>query len=219
MKKSQVQSHFDKVAEGYDKGKHKYSYYYSNLKKLLGETIPKGGKVLEFGCGTGDLLASLKPKSGYGMDISGEMVRLAENKYKDKKNLRFSTSWPKEKFDYVFMSDVIEHLENPREEFKKMSGLMDENSVLINTMANPLWEHLLMLWEKMGWKMKEGPHKRLVYKDIRPMMEKAGMKVIKHDYKLLVPIKIPLITIFLNKYLEKYFKRLCFIEYFVAVKI
>lgn len=218
MEKTIVEKHFDEVAKGYDSGKRKYSYYYESLKELLGELIPKEKRVFEIGCGTGDLLASLKPKVGYGIDISDRMIKIAREKYQNLKNLRFSTVWPIEDFDYIFMSDVIEHLESPEELFKEVSKLMGENTVFINTMANPFWEPLLMIWEKLGWKMKEGPHRRIKNNELRIMFEKAGMKITKHDYRLLIPIQIPLVTKFANRYLEKYLKRLAFIEYFVVTK-
>jgi hypothetical protein len=85
-------------------------------------------------------------------------------------------------------------------------------------MANPLWEPLLMMAEKLRLKMPEGPHKRVLFNDLRIMIEDLGMKIEKHDYKLLVPIRIPLITDFANKYLEKYLKKLAFIEYVIITK-
>lgn len=218
MKKNTVERHFDKVAKSYDPGKTKYSYYYENLKILLGSLIPKEQKVLEVGCGTGDLLVSLNPKYGYGMDISPQMINIATVKYGEEKSLKFSTILPSDNFEYIFMSDVIEHLEKPLDTFNQIAKLMDKNSKFVITMANPIWEPLLLIWERLGWKMKEGPHKRIRYKDIMILSEKAEMKVVKHDYKLLLPIKIPFITEFANKYLEKVFKKLCFIEYFSIIK-
>ncbi len=218
MKKNTVEKHFDKVAKSYDPGKTKYSYYYESLKKLLGSIIPKKQKVLEVGCGTGDLLFSLDPKKGYGMDISPQMIKIANTKYVDNKNLKFSTFWPNDDFDYIFMSDVIEHLEKPLTTFSQVTKLMNKNSKFIITMANPIWEPLLLIWEKLGLKMEEGPHRRIRYKDIKILCEKVGMKVVKHDYKLLMPIKVPFVTNFVNKYLEKYFRGLSFIEYLVAVR-
>lgn len=219
MNASSVEKHFDKVAKSYDSGKDKYSFYYESLKKLLGSIISQKSKVCEIGCGTGDLLSYLKPKFGFGMDVSSEMIIKAKNKHKMEKNLEFSTSWPNDKFDYIFMSDVVEHLENLNGTFRNISKLMNKNSVFVNTMANPIWEPMLMFWEKMGWKMEEGPHKRIGNKELVIIMKRAGLKVIKHDYKLLIPIHIPFVTEFINKYLENIFKKLAFIEYFVAVKI
>lgn len=216
MKKNTVEKHFDKVAKSYDPGKTKYSYYYESLKKLLGSIIPKKQKVLEVGCGTGDLLASLNPKYGYGMDISLQMIKIADIKYNHEKSLKFSTILPSDYFEYIFMTDVIEHLEKPLETFGQVVKLMDKNSKFIITMANPIWEPLLMIWEKLGLKMEEGPHRRIRYKDIKILCEKVGMKVVKHDYKLLMPIKVPFVTDFVNKYLEKYLRGLSFIEYFIV---
>jgi len=96
---------------------------------------------------------------------------------------------------------------------------MNNKSKLVITMANPIWETPLMIAEKLKLKMPEGPHKRVAFNDLRIMIQDSGMRITKHDYKLLVPVKIPLITKFANKYLEKTLKKFCFIEYFVAVRV
>src|SRR5687767_9534749 len=105
MTKTVVEKHFDKIAGDYDFYKKNSSFYYDNLKKLLSSLIPKSKKVFEVGCGTGDLLDYLKPKFGYGFDISSEMIQRANSKYSLNKNLKFSTLWPSGSFDFIFMSD------------------------------------------------------------------------------------------------------------------
>ncbi|HKB88307.1 MAG TPA: methyltransferase domain-containing protein [Patescibacteria group bacterium] len=220
MKKTKVQIHFDKVAKKYDFYKKRNSFYYDNLKKLLLDLIPSNKNVFEIGCGTGDLLAHLRPRRGYGVDLSNEMILIAKRKYKRSKNLKFSTTWPhdSDNFNYIFMSDVIEHLENPETIFKKTTKLMKQKTIFICTMMNPIWEPVELIYEKLGLKMPEGPHNRMKYKELKIKMELSGMKVIKHDYKLLIPIKIPIITSFLNKYLETPLKRFSIFEYVVATK-
>jgi ubiquinone/menaquinone biosynthesis C-methylase UbiE len=216
VRKSPVEKHFDMVAKNYDYGKSRYSYYYGSLKKLLGSIIPKGKKVFEVGCGTGELLVSLKPKQGFGMDISIEMVNIAKAKHSKETEIHFSTKWPEGKFDNIFMCDVIEHLEDPKETFKKIQKIMDKKTIFVCTMANPIWEPVLMIAEKIGLKMKEGPHRRAKIKEYGLWIKESGMKIIDHDYKLLMPVKIPLVTKFINRYIERYLKRFAFIEYFVA---
>jgi len=218
MKKSSVETHFDEVAKDYDYYKKNNKYYYDNLKKLLKSLIPQNKKVFEVGCGTGDLLATLKPKKGYGMDLSSGMIQLAKSKYKKSKNLKFSTTWPLRYYDYIYMSDVIEHLENPKGVFEKISKLMDSDAIFICTMANPIWEPLLMFWERMGWKMPEGKHYRMTFDEIDQILKKVGLTVTKHNYRLLIPVNIPFLSKLANKYLEKFFQKYAFIEYFVAKK-
>lgn len=226
MRKTASEIYFNKIAKDYDYYKNKNSFYYKNLKKILRDIIPRGKKVFEIGCGTGDLLASLEPREGYGMDISDQMVVISKRKYQNSKNLIFSTHWPKrnlpagrQEFDFIFMSDVVEHLENPEDTFRKVSKMMDKDTLFINMMANPLWEPILIIAEKLGLKMPEGPHKRITDGELKDVIEKAGLKITKHDYKLLMPVEIPLLTDFINKYLEKYFKRLAVVECFVITKV
>lgn len=219
---SSVAKHFDEISGYYQVYKRRYKYYYDNLKKLLSELIPKNKAVLEIGCATGNLLVFLKPKIGYGIDISPEMIKIAKRKYSKSKNLNFSTKkvldFKDYNLDYIFLSDVIEHLQNPKKMFADISEIMTKRTKLVITMANPVWEPLLMIWEKLGWKMREGPHKRIKYRQIEKMLIKIGLSIEKHSYKLLLPVNLPIISKFVNKYLERPLIKFAFIEYFVVVK-
>lgn len=213
--KGSVEKHFDNLASSYDSYKVRQKYYYDYLKTFLSSLIPKGSEVLEVGCGTGDLIAHLKPKKGFGYDISSKMIDIAKTKHK---SVDFSTKWPKRKFKYIFMSDVIEHLEYPEETFYKISRLMNKNSVFICTMANPKVESILIMAEKLRLKMPEGEHKRISFDEVTRLLKRSGMKPVEHDFRLLIPVYIPVFTFLANKYLEKFLRKFAFIEYFVAVR-
>src|SRR6476661_2533555 len=45
--------------------------------------IPEGARVLELGCGTGELLAALKPSFGVGVDFSAGMIAQARQAHPD----------------------------------------------------------------------------------------------------------------------------------------
>lgn len=213
-----VKAHFDKIAPRYDYYTKKRALHYTTLKQLLRSFILKNKKVLEVGCGTGDILVYLEPKYGYGFDISSKMIEIAKNKYKGHGNVHFSTRWPKKKFDYIFMADVIEHLSEPAKTFKQISESMAHGGYFINTMMNPVWMPVEAIYNFFRWKMPEGPHKRLKFEEIKPIVSREGMKIIGHGYKLAMPIKIPFITSFVNNYIERHLKQYAFIEYFVAEK-
>ena len=218
MKKTPVEEHFDSIAGRYDRYTSRRDLHYSTLKNLLNKLIGKRKRVLEIGCGTGDLLAAISPAYGLGYDLSGEMIKIASRKYKSKKNLKFTNKFPKEKFDYIFMSDVIEHLEDRGAMFNKISDLMTSKSVFVNTMMNPVWEPIESLYSFLGLKMPEGPHERIGNGDIKKLARESDLKIINHDYTLLMPIKIPFYK-FINKYLGPKLKKLSFIEYFVFAKV
>ena len=220
FKQGEVEKHFDRIANSYDYFKNKNQFYYQNLKKLLSFLIPGGSEVLEYGCGTGDLIVYLKPKLGIGYDLSTQMVKIAREKYSRYKNMTFvnDVSIIRKRFDFVFMSDVIEHLEDPVKHLKVVSKFLKKDGKFVCTMANPLWEPILIVAEKLKLKMPEGKHFRWGMKQVNGFAKKAGMELIKHNYELLLPIYLPFISGLINRYLESIFKRFCFIEYAVFKK-
>ena len=81
MSDSSVGRHFEQIAPGYDRWKQKARYYYDAVKASVAEVVPSRSRVLEVGCGTGDILASLQPEDGVGIDLSRAMVEAATRKH------------------------------------------------------------------------------------------------------------------------------------------
>src|SRR3990167_24664 len=75
------QQFFDALAPNREAWIVQNAYYYRELMLLHRLFIPEGKRVLDVGCGMGNLLASVNPKTGVGIDFSHEMVKLATKKY------------------------------------------------------------------------------------------------------------------------------------------
>ena len=120
-----IKEHFNNLAQERDYWKKKNWYYYDYIEnRLLPFLVPAGKKVLEIGCGTGDLLASLNPSLGHGLDISEEMIRLAKTKH-NQPNLKFSVDGIEnieQEFDYIVISDVVGYLEDIEEDITANSS-------------------------------------------------------------------------------------------------
>ena len=56
-------------------------YYHQRLTDIYRHLVTPGQKVIEFGCGQGDLLAALRPSVGVGVDFSPEMIRRARQRH------------------------------------------------------------------------------------------------------------------------------------------
>jgi ubiquinone/menaquinone biosynthesis C-methylase UbiE len=79
------------------------------LTRVYQSLVQPGQRVLEIGCGQGDLLAALKPSVGVGVDFSAEMLRRAISVHAA---LRFVQADAHaldlhETFDVVILSDVV----------------------------------------------------------------------------------------------------------------
>ena len=72
-----VKKHYNALASKRDEWKKKNSFYHKELENLCRFLIPQNKKIIELGCGTGDLLKALHPSIGVGIDIAEEMVKIA----------------------------------------------------------------------------------------------------------------------------------------------
>jgi len=130
--------HFDKLAKMYDEN---YGYggkffEYKKVKKLQPlirysrEMGKKRLSILEIGCGTGEYtqnLAQIFPKSEIvGIDISPEILKIAKQKCKKYKNIRFRVAsayqlpFKKAHFDLICGFYIAHHL-NLQQMFKSVS--------------------------------------------------------------------------------------------------
>src|SRR5271154_2601870 len=71
----------DRFASERDRWRAKNAAYYRAVERLVGFVVPPNASVLEVGCGTGDLLAGLKPARGVGVDISPRLIDEAQRKH------------------------------------------------------------------------------------------------------------------------------------------
>lgn len=218
-----VQKHFDISARDYDFWKKKNWYYYQGLKKLLRYYIEPGKKILDFGCATGEILVYLKPNFGVGFDVSEAMIKIAKNKFRDHSQIIFTNSDIEElslnkRLDFILLTDVIEHLEEPKHAFDQIKRLTAPETKFIITMANPLWEPVLLIAEKFGLKMPEGPHQRLSIKKVKGLLSSTGFIIEETGYRMIFPIKIPILSEFANAHFFRIplLRSLAFIIYFVA---
>jgi len=217
-----IRKYFDQIAKSRDSWKRKSKYYHRQTEKLLQFLIPQSKRVLEIGCGTGDLLNSVKPNYGMGIDIAPGMIIEARKKYRklhfkvaDGQNLSFS-----EKFDYIIFSDVIGNFEDVQKALSELHKVSDEKTKIIITTYSFLWEPILNLAEKLGLKMPQPSQNWLAVKDIENLLFLANFEVVRKGTLLLLPISIPLVSDFINTYIARLplIKNLCLVEYFVVRK-
>lgn len=193
MKSESVRRHFDSIAADYDLWKSKAHYYYDAVKASVAQVVPPDSRVCEVGCGTGDVLAELKPSAGLGTDISPAMVEAAAKRHPD---LRFEVrdlmaSSSTERYDFVVAVDVFEHVPDPAKCFLNMARMLDEDGILVVVTANPIWAGPLHLAEKLGLKMPEGEHQWRSREDLRRAAEAAGLVERSFARSFVIPKDIP----------------------------
>ncbi len=223
--KERKREYYDRIAPEVHLWKKRNKYYYDDLEGFLSFLIPENRSVLEIGCGTGDLLARLRPSRGLGIDFSPEMVDYARKKFPkenchalefdvdDAENLHIE-----ETFDYVVMSNLIGQLTDVGQAFRNLQMVTRPESRIVITYFNALWEPILWLGERLRLKMPQDCQNWLSLADIEGLLKLNGFEVIRKGFRFLLPKKIPLISAPVNKFLAKlpFIRNLCLVVYLVA---
>ena len=189
--------HWDDQAEGYDAAKQRNHAYFGTLKECFSHAIPPEmrGRVLDVGCGTGQIIASLNPREGVGVDLSPRMVGIARRQYGGRPNLNFENLSATQvgladrgSFDAVISGDMIEHADDWRAAVAAMVSVCRPGGLIVVSTPNPAWTMPLWILEKLKLKLPEGPHRFVWATEVARHFRSLGCTVTACQTHLLLPI-------------------------------
>lgn len=193
---------FDEVAPQHARPGPFKRYYNDRLARLVRFGVPAGSSVLDLGCGTGDLLASLKPRRGLGVDFSEEMLRLARERHAESA-LEFRMADAEtldldETFDFILLCNLVGDLTDVQRVLARLPALCHPRTRIFVTHFNYLWSPFVRVAEALGIKPRQREQNWLEPRDLENLMELAGITPIRSGRDMLVPLRIPLLSDLIN---------------------
>ena len=126
----------------------------SNLKKLdyfselVNKNIIKNKKILDIGCGQGELLQNIKKKfkipskNIFAIEPSKKIFDfLKKNTTINVKNVFLDKLKNSEKYDFLVLDNVFEHFDYPKKSLKKMKDILSDNGYVYVSLPNALNPH------------------------------------------------------------------------------
>lgn len=118
--------------------------------QVMEKNVHPSTRILELGCGTGinigRVLALQKPfHLYYGIDFSEDMLAIAKQKYRDRKNVHFlsgnlETISTPQRYDFVLCTWVLSHLKKPSFVINRFyKNLAKDGTMLLIFMTKPKW--------------------------------------------------------------------------------
>jgi ubiquinone/menaquinone biosynthesis C-methylase UbiE len=203
--KEDIKTYFEKTARRRPLWNKRNRFYHRSLEQYFSFIIPPGSTVLEVGCGTGDLLAAVKPAIGVGLDFSGELLTIARANHP---HLHFADSdieeIPEDKiqdrtFDYIILSDLLHVLWDVQKAVHNLKKFCNPSTRIVISNYNFLWEPWMKVIEFLGLKEKSPNSNWLSYNDIVNLLELEGFQVITDVQKIWLPMYIPVLNALFNK--------------------
>ncbi len=172
-------------------------FWHSYKIKLINQIVPfkSSDIVLDLGCGSGNVLISISKRvnKAYGADISQSALNFIKNR-KEKENLmnvevvklNENKPWPFEKnsFDKIILTEVIEHLNNPKIFVENCKKILKPGGLILITTPNyfsfwPILEFVSDLFH-LTPKMKGEQHiSKFNKKSMKKLMNSLGFNVKK----------------------------------------
>jgi len=208
----EVRRFYDGHHVGIERSRRRHRYFYDYLTRILRVRVPAGLRVLDLGCGSGDLLAALEPSHGVGIDVSGVAIRAARERHRDRETLRFiegdvadpaALSQAGGPFDVVLLVNVVTHLSDVQATLDRLHAVSHARTRLLIYSYSRLWQPVLRFGEMLGLKYRQPPEAWLPPEEIKSMLSLADFEVVRDDAHLVCPVRIPLLADVANRYVGR----------------
>ncbi len=187
--KENSKNNYNSQATIYDEhgdGKFVAPMYDEITARILGEN-PK--KILDVGCGTGNVLMRLqsnKDVSLYGLDISENMIKVAEKNLGKRAELKVGDSeyipWEADFFDVIVCNASFHHYPNPEKVLLEMQRVLkNSGTLIIGEPTGPIViRQMLNIFCKIS---NNGDYRIYSKKDIEKLLIKCGFEPL--DFKMI----------------------------------
>jgi ubiquinone/menaquinone biosynthesis C-methylase UbiE len=199
-------NHWDTVARKMDTWTGWGKAYHERLMQVYRFWVAPGQRILEIGCGQGNLLASLRPLHGVGVDFSPEMVNRARIAHPELEFVEadgHDLSMLEGSFDVIILSDLIDDLWDVQKVFEQLSRLCQPRTRLIINSYSRVWEMPLLIASKLGLAKPRLTQNWLTVDDMTDLLNLSGFEVIRSWPEILWPLSTPVVAGLCNKILVK----------------
>jgi SAM-dependent methyltransferase len=186
----------EKLAYERDRWVDRHPYYYEEEWRYMRFLVPPGKRVLDLGCGNGNLLNALQPSEGVGIDFSPKKIERAKKAHPhltficdDIENLKEAPEFTS-KFDVIIISDTIGSFDDCLATFQDLHRFCKPETRLIVSYYTRLWDPFLMLYAKLAASHRFVRRNWLSNQDIANILQLADFDVIKREWRMLSPFRL-----------------------------
>jgi 2-polyprenyl-3-methyl-5-hydroxy-6-metoxy-1,4-benzoquinol methylase len=204
-----VRDFYDTRQDEIERRRQARRYFYERLARQVRALVPAGQRVLDLGCGSGDLLAAVQPSEGVGIDLAPAAVARAQARY-GARGLRFVTGDAGDPavlaqaggpFDVILLVNVLTHLTDVQATLQALHAVCHARTRLVIYSYSRLWQPLLRAAELLRLKLRQPAEAWLPPEEVRALLHLADFECVRRETALVCPVGVPLIAEALNRYI------------------
>ncbi len=200
-----IAAFYDELAPREDEWAQAVGPYRALVRGIYKTLIPPGQRILEVGCGRGDLLASLAPSRGVGLDVSGGMVAAARERHPELEIVHAAgeSFRANEVFDYIVLSDVAPFVYDLQQLFESVAAHSHgDTRVILNTFSNA-WRPILSLLNRLRLRPNHPMRNWVAPKDLENILSLAALDVVSRRREILLPMRRHALSVLANGVLAR----------------
>lgn len=156
------------------------------IRWLSRNNVKQGAKILDAGCATGDFISAARDTFDiWGVDVSEHAINTAKTMLPEFSGRLFASSledfnFESHFFDAITLWDVVEHLHNPLDTLKALSGSLKPDGVMV--ISTPDIGSAVARLMGRRWAFMTPPEHRSFFnlRTIGGLAEKSGGKLTSH---------------------------------------
>ena len=168
-------------------------WYHKRLTEYYKFLVSPKQRILEIGCGLGDLIASLEPSRGVGVDFSAEAVARAKKRHPQIEFHQLDAhdlSRLEGEFDIVIFSDAINDLWDVQRALEQVRRFCIPHTRLILNFYSHLWQAPLTAAQRLNLATNMLDQNWLTVPDVNNLLHLAGFETIRISNEVLWPLPL-----------------------------
>ena len=186
---AEVREYYDSAPAGLKAGARAYRRCLAQYYNLI---VPADARVLEIGCGEGDLLALLNAQEVCGVDLSEARIatarqRLPRGSFLVQAGEHLEPNRLGGPFDFIIISDTLNLAADVQALLERLHAVSHPRTRLAVNFQNSLWRPLLSAAELIGLKARQPENSWLASSDVLNLMQLAGWSPVTRAGRILAP--------------------------------
>ena len=180
--------------------------------------IPGQARVLEIGCGDGELLTQLPNRDVTGVDLSSQQInrarrRLTQATFHVQAGEHLDIQG---KFDAVILSETLNHAIDAQQILERIHTASTPETRLILNFHSNLWSPLFTLARWLGLRAAAPQSNWLASADVKNLLNLADWEVVRTEHHILVPLYLGGLGPWINRILAPLLPFFCLTVFIVA---